>query len=279
MFGRGDKPKAVSLGKSVGDEDAPRVVSSPSPQEEVRDDLGEYPDNVSDQPSHQRAIERTLRAVTFVAVVSGLINVAQIMLLITLLPLQKVVPFMVTFKNQDNQVVRIEPLEVDAKSLRFATEDSVRQYVVQRHKATPDFAVMNAQWGPRSRIAAQTSLENYQKFRAAADSELKELVSRNYSRDVQINTVSLLPGSEGIWQVSFTTIDRSAGQVIPAPSTGTFGTSTSVSTPGIVQQGESRQEWVATLRVDYQPKRVQFNDRLLNPLGFTVIDYSVTRRS
>ncbi|MFZ3481919.1 type IV secretion system protein [Sphingomonas sp. 3-13AW] len=248
-----------------------------APDDGVRDDLGEYPENVSDQPSYVRAIERTLRSVTLVAVISGLMNVALIMLMITIFPLQKVVPYMVTFKGQESQVVRIEAFEADAQSMRFATEDSVRQYVSLRHKVTPDFAVMNQQWGPKSRIAAQTALPAYQAFRKAADDELKQLVSQNYSREVQINTVNLLPG--GTWQVSFTTVDHSSGQVLPAPSTGGFGVNASAAQSGIVQAGESRQEWVATMRVAFQPQRVQFNDRLLNPLGFTVTDYSVTRRS
>jgi len=278
MFGRGDKPKGVSLGKSVGDEPAGlRAAPASTSGEEIRDELGEYPDNVSDQPSYVRAIERTLRAVTLVAVISGLMNVAQIMLLLTVFPLQKVVPFLVTFKSQESQVVKVEPLEADAQTLRYASEDNIRQYVALRHKVTPDFAVMNEQWGPRSRIAAQTTADAYQNFRKAADDELKQLVSQNYSRDVQINNVTALPG--GTWQVSFTTIDHSAGQVIPAPATGSFGTNTIGQQPGIVQSGESRQEWVATMRIAYQPKRVAFNDRLLNPLGFTVTDYSVTRRS
>lgn len=278
MFGRGEKPKGVSLGKSVGDEpEVAPTVSSAALEEEVRDDLGQYPDNVSDQPSYVRAIERTLRAVTLVAVISGLINVAQIMLLITVFPLQKVVPFLVTFKSQDSQVVKVEPLQANAQTMRYASEDSIRQYVTLRHKVIPDYAIMNGQWGPGSRIAAQTALQAYQDFRKSSEDELKQLVSQNYTRDVQINSVTLLPG--GTWQVAFTTIDHSAGQVLPAPSTGAFGASATATNPGVVQPGESRQEWLATLRIAYQPQRVQFNDRLLNPLGFTVTDYSVTRRS
>jgi type IV secretory pathway component VirB8 len=277
MFGRGDKPKGVSLGKGVGaEETAPDAVASTG-TDRPRDDLGEYPENVSDQPSQARAIERTLRAVTLVAVISGLINVAQIMLLITILPLQRVVPFLVTFKNQESQFVKVDPLNADPQTMRYATEDNVRQYVIQRHKVTPDFAVMNAQWGPKSRIAAQTTLDTYQKFRAAADNELKQLVSQNYTRDVEINSVTRL--SDGTWQVGFTTVDHSAGQVLPAPATGGFAASGDASQPNVVQPGDSRQQWIASLRVEYQPQRVQFGERLLNPLGFTVTDYSVTRRS
>jgi type IV secretion system protein VirB8 len=278
MFGRGDKPKGVSLGKSVEGEEteAVRAAASAPRGEEPRDDLGEYPDNVSDQPSQMRAVERTLRAVTLVAVISGLLNVAQIMLLITLFPLQKVVPFMVTFRDKQDQVVKIEPLQADDQTMRYATEDSIRQYVTERHKVTPDYAIMNAQWGPKSHIAAQTTIDAYQKFRATSDNELKQLVSQNYTRNVQINSVTLL--QDGTWQVDFTTVDHSAGQAIPAPTAGSFSAG-DPNAAGLVQPGESRQNWVASLRVEFQPQRVQFNQRLLNPLGFTVTDYSVTRRS
>ena len=282
MFGRGDKAGKVSLGKGVADDAEPVIATRTAAKVPVMDDrpddeLGAYPENVDDQPSYARAIERTLRIVGLVAVVSGLINVALIMLIITILPLQKVYPFLVTFKSQENQVVSIEPLNADPQTMRYATEDNVRDYIVQRHKVTPDNAIMNAQWGPQSRIAARSSLETYTAFRQASDTELKQLVSQNYSRDVELNSVTLLPG--GTWQVAFTTIDHSAGSAIAAPASGTFGASADANQPGIVQTGESRQTWVATLRAKYDPTRVRYDQRLLNPLGFTVTDYSVTRRS
>ena len=282
MLGRGGKSKGgIDLAKQDNGAD-----------EREMDQLGPYPQNVSDQPSRARIIEKALRSMTIVATVSGLMNIAMIMLVITILPLQRVYPYLVTFKNQDNQVVSVEPLDVNASSLVYATEDNVRDYVVQRHKVTPNQTLMNAQWGPGSRLAARTEDTAYTQFQATSQNELKDILTQKYSRDIDINSVTRI--NDTLWQVNFTTIDRLASDTIPvagvagissaeaaAPTNG-LAVNTAPSTTaalGAISSQDSRQTWVATLRVAYQPKRITYNQRLLNPLGFTVVDYTVARRS
>lgn len=258
----------------------------------AQDDLGPYPQNVSDQPSRARIVEKALRSMTIVATVSGLMNIAMIMLVITILPLQRVYPYLVTFKNQDNQVVSVEPLDVNTSSLVYATESNVRDYVVQRHKVIPNQTLMNAQWGTGSRLAAMTDESAYAQFQATSGKDLKDILTQKYDRDIQVNSVTRI--NDALWQVNFTTIDRLAGDSVPvagiagvssadAAATGnglTVNTAPAANAAlGSISSQDSRQTWVATLRVAYQPKRITYNQRLLNPLGFTVLDYTVARRS
>lgn len=277
MLGK-NKGGKVDLGKK-GEADAP-----------LQDDLGPYPQNVSDQPSRARIVEKALRSMTIVATVSGLMNIALIMLVITILPLQRVYPYLVTFKNQDNQVVSVEPLDVNTSSLVYATESNVRDYVVQRHKVVPNQTLMNAQWGAGSRLAAMTDESAYAQFQATSGKDLKDILTQKYDRDIQVNSVTRI--NDGLWQVNFTTIDRLANDSLPvagvagvssadAAATGlTVNTAPAANAAlGSISSQESRQTWVATLRVAYQPKRITYNQRLLNPLGFTVLDYTVSRRS
>lgn len=247
------------------------------------DDLGPYPSDVEDSPSNKRVVDRALRNISIAMLVSGMVNIALIMLIITLFPLQKVYPYLVTFKNQDNQVVSIEPIAMDAPGVLYATEDNVRDYVTQRHSFIPIQATMDARWGADSRLAARTEPELYKKFAEASKTEMKDMMTQGYSRQVSINSVTRI--SPDTWQVSFTTTDSLGGMGGTLTGDPKFGQDAStVGVPGnptavSIAQTETKQQWVASLRVNYEPQKVTYDKRLVNPLGFTVTDYSVTRRT
>lgn len=268
MFGKGkttgDAP--ISIAKTEGD------------------DLGPFPSEVDSNPSRSRTQERALRAVSIVAIVSGMMNIALIMLLIMLFPLQKVFPYLVTFKSQDNQVVSIEPMNMDAPGGLYATEDAVRDYVTQRHSFVPIEDTMKAQWGPNSRLAARTSVELYQKFTDPSRNEIQRMMTAGYNRTVEINSVQRI--SADTWQINFTTSDTlptRGGTMTPAGITPQESTPNQSFGEAVAQAQQpqvpavNKQTWVATMRVTYEPQRITYDKRLLNPLGFTVTDYSVSR--
>lgn len=275
MFGKGNKgEKSVSIAKAT---DVEADVKT--------DDLGPFPQEVDSNPSQSRTQERALRAVSIVAIVSGMMNIALIMLLIMLFPLQKVFPYLVTFKSQDNQVVTIEPMEVGAPGMLYATEDSVRDYITQRHSFTPIEAVMKAQWGPGSRLAARTTAELYQKFQDPARAETERMMTAGYSRTVDINSVQRI--ASDTWQINFTTVDTlptaggtmtPPGLPLPQNPDGQSFAAAQAAAQQTPVPSVSKQTWIATMRVAYSPQTVTYDKRLLNPLGFTVTDYSVSRR-
>lgn len=284
MFGKAKKGAgSVDLAKT----------GAVDPVAPATDDLGKFPAEVDSNPSQSRSQERALRAVSIVAIVSAMMNIALIMLVITLFPLQKVFPYLVTFKNQDNQVVNIEPLDITQPSLVFATEDNVREYVSLRHTFIPNKELMEARLGAGSKLYARTSQELYRAFASPTVDESKRMLAAGIKRDVEINNVQRLPQSGGAgetWQVNFTTRDS-----VPTVGGTLSGGTLSNPTPQAerlagfgVQPGEAsgvvptvapavtEQTWIATLRVNYEPKRITYDQRLINPLGFTVTDYSVS---
>lgn len=284
MFGngKGKAPAPVNLGKE-------NAVAQPV------DDLGRYPAEVDSNPSKERSQERALRAVSLVAIVAGMMCIALIMLLITLFPLQKVYPYLVTFKSQENQVVSIEPMSIEAPGMLYATEDNVRDYIIQRHSFVPIAATMSVQWGKDSRLAARTTPELYAKFADAARDETERMMTAGYARTIDINSVNRIAADT--WQVAFTTHDAlptnggtlsaapfTAGQPgapagapssAPAPGTSAFAAAQAQAQAGVEKTND--QTWIATMRVEYRPQSVTYDKRLLNPLGFTVTDYSVSR--
>ena len=268
---------------------APKVTKGVAlAKDEHEDDLGPYPRDVDDSPSQSSVLERALRNVTIVAVVSGLVNVALICFLIAVFPLKQVYPYLVTFNDKEQQVVQIEPLGIEAPAIDYVSEDNVRDYVNQRHSFTPVTSAMDAQWGPDSRLAARTLPALYEKFSTAMETERERMMSQGYTRRIKIDSVTKL--TDNTWRVDFETEDSlggNGGTLTADPSrqlaAGTLGSGN----VGIDQNAALRadltpaittQKWVATMTIDYQPTTITYDKRLLNPLGFVVTDYSVTSR-
>jgi type IV secretion system protein VirB8 len=245
------------------------------------DDLGPYPADVDNAPTRQRILERALRAVTIVAVVEGLIVVALVCLLIAVFPLKEVYPYLVTFRDNQEQIVAIEPLAKDAPGIEYATELNVRDYVTQRHGFMPVNSHMDAQWGPESRLAAMTEAEEFKEFEQAATLERERMMASGFSRQIQIESATMI--RPDTWQVSFTTFASLGGHngTLTANPATTLDQSTQ--RQDVMQANldptSKQRRWLATMTIDYRPDQVSYDRRLLNPLGFTVTDYSVTGRN
>lgn len=254
---------------------------------ETGDNLGPYPANVDDSPTQQRVLERGLRNVTIGLGISGMMNVAMISFIIAIFPLKEVQPYLITFKEQGNQVVSIDPLAIDAPGIAYATEDNVRDYINQRHGFTPVASAMDAQWGVDSKLAARTLPPLYEKFQGAMKTEQTRMMTQGFTRRINIETVNQI--RPDTWQVLFETQDSlgGAGGTLTADPT-RQQQAAGAATPGLITQqallqGDltpqiATQKWVATMTIDYQPQNTTYDKRLLNPLGFVVTDYSVTAR-
>ena len=252
----------------------------PAPMPVQGDDLGPYPADVDNSPTRQRVLERALRAVTIVAVVEGLVVVALICCLIAVFPLKQVYPYLVTFRDNQEQIVAIEPISTTAPGIQYATEASVRDYVNQRHSFAPVNSRMDAQWGPDSRLAVMTAESEWKDFEMASATERAKLMSSGYSRQIRVESATMI--RPDTWQVNFTSFDSLGGYNgtltrNPEVSVGQAPASTNIMDMDLSTKSDER-HWLATMTVAYEPDRVSYDQRLLNPLGFTVTDYSVTAR-
>lgn len=251
------------------------------PQPGTADDLGPYPTDVDNNPTQQRILERALRAVTIVSVVEGLIIVALICLIIAVLPLKQVYPYLVTFRDKEQQVVAIEPLAKDAPGIEYATEANVRDYVTQRHSFSPVNSHMDAQWGEDSRLAAMSDPEEYREFEQASQVERTRMMASGYSRQIRIESATMI--RPDTWQVNFTSYDSLGGHngTLTASTSQTMDSSSGRQTilEADLNPKATSRRWLATMTVDYRPDQVSYDQRLLNPLGFTITDYSVTGRN
>lgn len=262
-----------------------RATAAPS-HDERADDLGPFPADVDSNPTRNRVLERALRMTTIGLGVSALSNVAFVGLIIGLMPLKEVMPYLVKFSSENDQVVQIQPLNVQGDPVKYMAEADIRQYITLRHSFVPINSAMDDQWGPNSQLAAMTDENEFKEFQQTNQPERAKLMSAGLTREIKIESVSQI--NETTWQVNFTTTDAQGSSSLPAildpnaaSGVGVAGSTSPVGMVGVspLATGPTVRSWVATMTIGWRPQTITYGERLLNPLGFTVTDYSVTARN
>ena len=159
---------------------------------------------------------------------------------------------MLTFQNKEEQVYNIQPVNRSLTDEKAITESFVRQYVLMRSSFNRDIPEVEARWMPGGFIQEMSSATVYDDFvKNTANRALELIRTRRMIRDVRIMTVNEL--GSGIWQVEYETRDMYPDSRTPEIN-----------------------YWTASLKVAYRYKSVKHKERLKNPVGFTVVNYSLS---
>lgn len=194
----------------------------------------------------------TARAFAIITAISLCCNIVLILAIMQVLPLYRVEPFLLTFQNKEEQVYNIQPIKGHMEDQKAITEVFVRQYVLLRSSFDRDVQEMEARWMPGGPVQEMSSSAVYTEFlEKTAKKALDLLRARSLQRNVRILTVNEL--GRGLWQVEYETQDMYPDS--PAPEVN---------------------YWTASLRIAYNRKSVKYGERLKNPVGFTVVRYSLT---
>ena len=218
------------------------------------DVLGPYPAARNVPALEGRRYLWTARAFAIGMFLSICLNVVLGFAIASLAPLVRVEPMLLTLRDKSEQIVRIEPFTKGAKGFDVMTEALVRDYVLSRHEIVLDEAEMRRRWGGQGLVAFRSSTEEYLRFVRDTSPKYEELRPKRIVRSVHIHRTSKI--AEGYWQAEFSTIDSDSSGVKLMETV-----------------------WVASLTITYIPREVNWENRFMNPLGFTVTDYSVTPKS
>ncbi len=196
----------------------------------------------------------TARAFAIVFGVSLCCNFILTYVIISLVPLYRIEPFLISFADKKEQIYKIEPIK-NVYNYKYLTEIFVREYVISRNAFVNDVSEMEQRWGTSGVIKEMSSAGVYDKFRREfADKALEYIRQYNGSREVKIvsaTEVGVGKQADGIWwQVEFRVEDMRPEY--EAPRVGV---------------------WIASVKIRYFSKTVKFGERLKNPLGFTVVDF------
>lgn len=194
----------------------------------------------------------TARAFAIITAISLCCNIVLILAIMQVLPLYRVEPFLLTFQNKEEQVYNIQPIKGRMEDQKVITEVFVRQYVLLRSSFDRDVQEMEARWMPDGPVQEMSSSAVYTEFLEKTAKKALDLIrARSLQRNVRILTVNEL--GRGLWQVEYETQDMYPDS--PAPEVN---------------------YWTASLRIAYNRKSVKYGERLKNPVGFTVVRYSLT---
>ncbi len=221
-------------------------VSSPDIQE--NDDLEEN--------LRERRYLWTARAFAIVCAISFCTNIILIMALFSLVPLTRVQPFYLTFENKDAQIVRITQMQPDATLLERVAESLVRQYIVTRHSVVSDVDEMLQRWGDRGPIRWMSNDGVFAEFNQMTSEAFSRIREERLTREVNILSAYKLetnPVEGDAWEAEVETIDMLPERSEPI-----------------------RQIWQVRLRIKFLNKQEKWANRLKNPIGFTVVRYSIT---
>ena len=194
----------------------------------------------------------TARAFAIITAISLCCNIVLILAIMQVLPLYRVEPFLLTFQNKEEQVYNIQPIKGRMEDQKAITEVFVRQYVLLRSSFDRDVQEMEARWMPGGPVQEMSSSAVYTEFLEKTAKKALDLIrARSLQRNVRILTVNEL--GRGLWQGEDETQDMYPDS--PAPEVN---------------------YWTASLRIAYNRKSVKYGERLKNPVGFTVVRYSLT---
>ena len=194
----------------------------------------------------------TARAFAIITAISLCCNIVLILAIMQVLPLYRVEPFLLTFQNKEEQVYNIQPIKGRMEDQKAITEVFVRQYVLLRSSFDRDVQEMEARWMPGGPVQEMSSSAVYTEFLEKTAKKALDLIrARSLQRNVRILTVNEL--GRGLWQVEYETQDMYPDS--PAPEVN---------------------YWTASLRIAYNRKSVKYGESLKNPVGFTVVRYSLT---
>lgn len=199
----------------------------------------------------------TARAFAIVFAVSLCCNLILTYVIIKIMPLYRVEPYLFSFADKGEQIYHIEGVQ-KIYDYKYLTEIFVREYILLRNTFVNDEKEMHERWDPGSNLQEMSSRKVYDDFkRNMADKALELIRQHNLTRNIKISSVTEVGqrGNAMAWQVEFRVEDMSSEKETPQVSV-----------------------WIANLTIRYRSKVVKFGERLKNPLGFTVVEYTQYER-
>ena len=242
--------------KSPSDDRLDRLPreSSPGPSN-PRSSLGPLLAQHDNAYNQSRAHVVTIRVLIGVTGISLALNMILALALYQLFPMHTVVPYLITFSDRSDQMVRIDPPTTNISSLTLIIRKEIEQYCKYRYTVTADANETSERWNSHVRLFSSQRV--YNEFQTEIK-DIKELMAtQKFTRAVTI--VSVTNPQPGTYHVDFDTFDHITGT-------------------GLSDSTDRTGHFTATLRIAMQPQKVMRAFMMMNPFGFVVTSFSVSPR-
>lgn len=186
----------------------------------------------------ERARNYSLRIIILIL---AALNIVQFIAIYSLFPLKTEKIRYVEFADGKDTVFKVLPSPLPQSSKILVIRQLARHYVEDRHKI--DGITEHTRF---RRVVAMSSRKMYEAFKNEYDRIKNE--STFDSRDINILADTIIDEARNVHEVHFETIDRFQGK-------------------------EYKNNWIVSMRYEFRKHRAKGDDLLLNPLGFTVVQY------
>lgn len=220
------------------------------------DKIGAVPSSYDTDALPVRRYAALTRGLMIAVIAEGFALAGMSFAFAAIVPLQKVVPMVVSSNKMADEIIHLNPVTVGSPAGDYLTEVELRKYVEDRYSVNASPAQQSISVNAVQMMTDQAALQDYVR---KAQSEYNRLRTLNMVRNVSISSVRRLPNTDS-WQVEYTTTD----QADQPPVTGS--------------QPVEQHSWVSTYQVTFHPQAVRYENRLVNPLGMLITASSDARR-
>lgn len=170
-----------------------------------------------------------------------------------LFPLKEVKPILLTAYNKDTQIIKIEPIAKTTSGYNKLMEIYAKQFVVDLH--TIDGQTENSRL---KKLLLMTEDETTDYVNSVLNTEddhstIRKLIDAKVTRSVVIKNVNhLAPDAPNTWRIDWELLEINQEHSV-----------------------QKRTNFSSIVMAETQTKQVSFDEEDLNPVGFTVIRYSI----
>ncbi len=200
------------------------------------------------------------RFLVLVTILSMTFLVLSSLVLFRMAPRVTVEPLLLVKNTSSNDLISHEPIAFNMPSRDALMKMYIRQYIMLRNTIIHDQTEMQTRWMAGGMVHFLSSPEVYNEFGASTAKNWKQIISQPLTREVEIVSMSKQGGNNSpTWVVDFKTYD------LPNVK----GTRASA-------ENVDSKFWTTAITAMFIPERSFSFNRLINPLGFTVVRYSQT---
>ena len=170
-----------------------------------------------------------------------------------LFPLKEVKPLLLTAYNKDTQIIKIEPIEKTTYGYIKLMEIYAKQFVVDLH--TVDGQTEKSRLKKLLLMTQDETNDYVESILNTEDSNatIRQLIEANITRSVIIKNVNYLaPDAPNTWQIDWELLEIDQHHTI-----------------------RKRTNFSSVVTAESQIKKLNFDEEDLNPVGFTVLRYSI----
>ena len=170
-----------------------------------------------------------------------------------LVPLKEIKPLLLTAYNKDTQIIKIEPIEKTTYGYTKLMEIYSKQFIIDLHTVDGQTEKHRLK-----KLSLMTQDETSDYIDSVLNTEqnnsiVKQLIDTNITRSVLIKNINnLAPDAPNTWQIDWELLEIDQHHAL-----------------------QKRTNFSSVVTAESQTKKLNFDEEDLNPIGFTVIRYSI----